>query len=232
MDFSGHAAMRLRTLGRRLGILPPLVRAYRRLSGANYEQRFDDALMRSIRNGDMIWDVGANLGLYTRRFAAAAGPQGRVVAFEPSPGNLRVLRELLALDGAVTVMPVALSDRPGMATLYLNGDDQGVTDSLVPRTPDAIAHEVPVRCGDDFLELGVPNVIKIDVEGFELEVLRGMPSVLASCDLRSVLIEVHFGILNDRGLPDAPAGIVGLLSSAGFEVSWVDSSHLVAQRAA
>jgi FkbM family methyltransferase len=222
--------MRLRSFGRRLGIFPPLVRAFRRLSGARYEQRFDAALLGAIRCGDIVWDIGANEGLYTEKFSRRVERSGHVVAFEPSPRNVEILRSRFADSSRVTICPVALADQAGTATFYANGSSDGTTDSLVERTAGAVAHQVEVRTGDEFLTRFPPNVIKIDVEGFEPEVLRGLREVLVSPTLRSVLIEVHFGILHDRGVASGPAELTFLLRKAGLAVSWVDSSHLIGER--
>jgi len=230
VDFSSQTAIRLRSFGRRLGIFPPLVRALRKFSGAAYEERFEAALLREIRPGDTLWDVGANVGLYTEKFAARVQPLGSVVAFEPSPQSVESLRRRFAASTSVTVCPVALADEAGSAIFYGNRSDDGTTDSLVRRSDEATAHEIAVRRGDDYLLEFPPNVIKVDVEGFELEVLRGMHKVLLSPSMRAVMIEVHFGILNDRGLPDAPAELVQLLREAGLAISWVDSSHLAGRR--
>jgi FkbM family methyltransferase len=230
MDFSSQTAIRLRSFGRRLGIFPPLVRALRKLSRARYEERFDAALLAAIRSGDTVWDVGANVGLYTEKFIGLAGPSGRVVAFEPSPKNVETLRARFGGVGGVTIHPVALSDRTGTVAFYANGDDDGVTDSLVERTAGATRHEVQAHRGDDYGKTFPPNVIKIDVEGFEPEVLRGLRDVLVSPTLRSVMIEVHFGILADRNLAGAPAELRELLRQGGLAASWVDSSHLAGHR--
>ena len=229
MDFSGQTAMRLRSFGRRLGIFPPLIRAFRKLSGANYEQRFDAALLGAIRRGDIVWDIGANEGLYTEKFSRQVEPSGHVLAFEPSPRNVEVLRSRFTEPSRVTICPVALADQAGTATFYANGSSDGTTDSLVERTVGAVPHQVEVRTGDEFLQRFPPNVIKIDVEGFEPEVLRGLREVLESPALRSVLIEVHFGILSDRGLASGPAELTALLRKAGLAVSWIDSSHLIGE---
>ena len=86
--------------------------------------------------------------------------------------------------------------------------------------------------GDTFLAAGreAPAVIKIDVEGFEGEVLDGMGSVLGLPSLRAVCVEVHFGTLNERGKPNEPTRIVRLLEAHEFTVKWVDRSHFVAER--
>jgi FkbM family methyltransferase len=230
MDFSGRTAIRLRSLGRRLGIFPPIVRAFRKFSGARYEERFDRALLGAIGVGDVVWDIGANRGLYTEKFAHQVGRVGRVVAFEPSPGNVKALEHRFSGLANVTIHPVALSERSGSATFYSNGEGDGTTDSLVARAPHAVAHQVEVHRGEDFLETSKPNVLKIDVEGFEIEVVKGLGKVLESPQLRSVLIEVHFGILEGRGLPDGAAQLTQLLRRAGLAVSWIDTSHIIATR--
>jgi hypothetical protein len=76
----------------------------------------------------------------------------------------------------------------------------------------------------------VPNVVKIDVEGFELEVLSGMKQILANRALKAVGIEVHFKLLQERGLTRAPRQMESLLQEAGFLCSWPDSSHIFAVR--
>lgn len=230
MDFSSPAAVRLRALGQRLGVLRPLVRMYRHIFRSTYEERFDRALHDAIRGGDTVWDVGANVGLYTERFAAKVGVRGCVLAFEPSSRNLVRLHERLPAARTVVVCPVGLGAERKAVSLYINEADDGTTDGLVARSPGAVTHQVEIRRGDDYLAEYPPQVIKIDVEGFELEVVQGLHDTLRSPNLRAILIEVHFQTLNQRGLPGAPAQIVQMLCDAGFAVAWVDPSHLVARR--
>jgi hypothetical protein len=75
-------------------------------------------------------------------------------------------------------------------------------------------------------------VVKLDVEGFELDVLRGLGALLRSPELRTLGIEVHFGILQERGIGDAPRRLERLLCEAGFRCAWTDPSHVIASRAA
>jgi hypothetical protein len=93
---------------------------------------------------------------------------------------------------------------------------------------------VPVTiCRGDSLcnRLGrVPNVVKVDVEGFEEEVLLGMGELLASSLLRCLLVEVHFKTLEKRGRAMAPVRIEKLLAGNGFRTRWVDASHIFATR--
>jgi Methyltransferase FkbM domain len=130
----------------------------------------------------------------------------------------------------VCVHNVALSQTDGRSTFYINNDESGVTDGLAQRSEQSRAIEVSVGRGDDFRSPRPPCVVKIDVEGFELEVLHGMSGVLADPALRAIFVEVHFLELANRGLPNAPADIVSLLRAAGFVVRWLDPSHVGATR--
>src|SRR5208283_3588642 len=76
----------------------------------------------------------------------------------------------------------------------------------------------------------IPNVVKVDVEGYEEEVLEGMGGVLASPVLRGIMVEVHFFKLEKRGRLTAPSRIQHLLKDKGFRTRWVDASHLFATR--
>jgi FkbM family methyltransferase len=214
-----HAVVRALSLGR---------------SRADYEQSFRSAMLACIRPGDCVWDVGANVGLYSGLFAAAVGPSGRVISFEPSPACVALLEEQIRdRDGGATweIAPVALSNEDGEAWLSVRSGDTAPDNRLA--SPDG-ASTVPVRTarGDSLVAAGykAPAVVKIDVEGFDGEVLDGMGRVLDHPSLRAICVEVHFGILTERGKPHEPARMVRLLQDHAFTVKWVDRSHFVAQR--
>jgi FkbM family methyltransferase len=230
MDYSNPWALASRRFGQKIGILRPIVRMWRRFSGYGYEDAFDRALLANISNGDVVWDIGANIGYYTRKFAAIVGDQGAVVAFEPSPKTVQGLMVATKELRNVHVVAVALSDVEGLATFYSDPEGNSPIDGLSPSMDSKIETTVPVRRGDDFLELYSPTKIKLDVEGYELEVLSGMPRTLHSAFLKAVFVEVHFQILAQRGKPDASADIVRMLRDSGFDVRWTDSSHICAIR--
>ncbi len=222
-----------RSLARRLG----LVRLYNTLRPARpYEDKFHDALRAAVRQGDTVWDVGANVGVYTEQFLEWVGPDGSVVAFEPAPTSLATIRERIAASPSLALEPVALGDSSGEVTFIVDGSS--VTNH-VSRPQDAVKPEglsitVEMATGDEMCRrLGrVPSVIKIDVEGFEEEVLRGLGETLADSRLRAVLVEVHFLQLEKRGQTMAPVRIEKLLKEKRFNVVWTDASHLKAERAA
>lgn len=220
--------IQLRTAARRSGLTRVLQRL---LPGAGYEAAFDQALFAAIHVGDVVWDVGANVGYYTRRFAEAVGASGRVFAFEPFPTTASVLRQNLTGHDNVAVNVVALGDRDATVGMKLGHDDLAATSRIVDLS--AADAEVEVLTADHVLHSGLaqcPAVVKIDTEGFELEVLGGMRELLRDPGLRAVFVEVHFGLLAERGMPNAPAAIEKLLRECGFGIRWVDPSHIAALR--
>jgi FkbM family methyltransferase len=231
VDYSGPIAIKARALGQRLGVIRPMVSAYRKMFAKSYEERFHRALLDAIRPGDIVWDIGANVGVYTKLFAQRVGPTGRVVAFEPSPGPYAALAAAVERLPNVRLHNVALSQAPGRAAFYVGGDGSNTTDGLTPMSDQAEAIEVAVERADAFCAAGAPNVVKIDVEGFELEVLEGMSETLAATPaLRALFVEVHFLTLASRGLRHAPARMIAYLRGAGFAVKWIDPSHFSATR--
>ena len=80
------------------------------------------------------------------------------------------------------------------------------------------------------LNLPSPNIIKIDVEGFEFEVLNGMKKILKQKTLREIFVEVHFAKLKKKKLKNVVFLICKILKDNKFSISWVDPSHLRAFR--
>jgi FkbM family methyltransferase len=111
----------------------------------------------------------------------ACGPAGRVLALEPDPGNLRLCRRNLEINGRhnVELLPVAASDRPGTMRLFLNEDNRGDHRVYDPgdgrQTLDVSAVPLAEVLGDRGLW---PTLVKIDVQGWEPKVLAGALPVL------------------------------------------------------
>ena len=76
----------------------------------------------------------------------------------------------------------------------------------------------------------IPNVIKIDVEGYELDVIKGMNSSLYHKNLRFLIIEVHHNYMDMRKINNGAQQIQRTLEKANFNVNWLDPSHLLAVR--
>ena len=151
-------------------------------------QEFDTIqwLRRVVTAGDCVFDIGANVGQMTLEVAELVGPTGRVIAVEPAPGNVRLLRSHVEANGfadRVTIIEAACGEADGgTLTLHVSGDTPDSVGSghnvQGPQGGDAgrwTAVDVPVVSVDGVCErLGVrPTVLKIDVEGAELAVLTG-----------------------------------------------------------
>ena len=144
--------------------------------------RIHRLLDRFVRPGATVIDVGANIGYNTIRAALRAGPRGRVVAIEPTPDTLMVLRHNIAASGLanIDIAPVAAGRIAGTRDFFVRGPRSAVN-SLFPDSRYASVTSVlrvPVMRLDDLVN-GAADVLKIDVEGAELEVLEGMPRILS-----------------------------------------------------
>jgi len=175
-------------------------------------------LISVLRKGDVLWDIGASIGLYTALPAKAVGPEGQVVAFEPDSENYAKLRENVELNGLTNVRLVqkALGETKARMNLYKGAD---ITDSNLRESSKSNStgcEAIEMVDGDTFREdanLPPPRAIKIDVEGYEYAVLQGLHRTLAMPNCELVFCEIHPTAL--------PAGvstetILSFLRTVGF----------------
>jgi FkbM family methyltransferase len=223
--------IKARSLARKAGVIG-LVNRLR--PAGSYESRVHEALTGAVKPGDVVWDVGANVGVYSELFCERVGRDGQVVAFEPLPESCERIRERVPNCDWLQVENVALGDTDTVGRLVTGSEsvENHVETETDMRNGEAGSIPVTIWRGDTICDrLGqVPNVIKVDVEGFEEEVLKGMSKMLDSTGLRSILVEVHFQKLEMRGQPLAPIRIEKLLGAKGFRTKWVDASHVFGTR--
>jgi FkbM family methyltransferase len=167
-----------------------------------------------IRPGATVYDVGANKGQMALLFAALVGPRGRVVAFEPAPGECDILRRNLALNGLAQVRAVqaAAAESAGELTFSYAPDrpTQGKLRDveMTYANPGARDFPVPAVALDDVgADERAPDVIKIDVEGAAGAVLRGARGILDRARPR-IYVELHG--------PEEQAGLRDELQSRGY----------------
>jgi FkbM family methyltransferase len=190
---------------------------YRTPEGLDVHLDFDEYIQRSIfygayepaelaftrailRPGDVMVDVGANLGIFTLVAARQVGDSGQVHAFEPVPANFRRLCENVALNGFGNVLTNQLAAGPALGELRLGLD--AVTEVTGTQMSGGYA------AGSSLRQLTVPMVpldryvaeqlsdrpirlVKVDVEGYESEVLRGMRSVLSGQRVDFLILEIN-----------------------------------------
>lgn len=169
-----------------------------------WEPHVTDSFRRRLRSGDICIDIGAHVGYYTLLAAKLVGPGGHVYAFEPSPDVYRTLVLNLERNAVanVTALNVAAGADEGAGVLYELAAGRSGNSSLSPRlleSPHAGTAEeyAPVEVEICAAESRLPaeefdrvRMIKVDVEGYEVEALRGVERILAAGAPVAVIVEL------------------------------------------
>ena len=159
----------------------------------NYEVVAISVIRKVLRPGDVVVDVGANVGLLSLVAARRVGPNGHVYSFEPMPPTRDRFEENVRLNGAdnITVIGKGCWDSPGHATIHefegleISGASMGKLSGQTVKQGFALE---TVRVDD---EIAAPvRLLKVDAEGAELFVLRGSQKVLTTCRPH-ILVELH-----------------------------------------
>ena len=188
--------------------------AWQAISGLEYEPELRQ-LLRRIRPGDVILDVGANIGSYTLRCARRTGPRGRVVSIEAMAETAALLQKNIEANrlANVDVVACAMGEKPGHVALYSTGHSSSTR--LQEGGPFAQVAETEVITGDSLVErFGLNRVdwIKMDIEGGEPAALRGMKRIVA--DFRPCFL-----FENNSGAAETTE----LLRQAGYRVGSFDA---------
>lgn len=191
------------------------------------EAPVQEALRRSVTPGSVVYDIGANIGFFSALAGRLTGPTGRVVGFEPVPRIADLARAAIArngLAGHVEIRTQAVAATPSTAALHVVGEASWSHLASRGRHPDTVATiDVEVVALDALLQDGAPppDVVKLDVEGAEVEALRGATALLR--DHRPVLVvELH----------DTNDEVADLLEDAGYRLENLDGPEPVRQAGA
>lgn len=176
---------------------------------ATVERDVEDVFIGLLQPGNVVYDIGANIGWYTLLAGRQVGPSGSVIAFEPMSTNAIYLRRNAVSNNLdnITIIPSAVGDRNGWATFSAGS-------SLGGKLSDNGSLAVPILSLDSWIaETGQrpPQVLKIDVEGAEGSVLRGMFETLRAAQ-PTLIIELH----------GTNAEVADLLERAGYTHHPVD----------
>jgi len=196
---------------------PEQIRMLRKGQAGLWRLGVIELLDRRLRPGDVVYDVGSNIGVCSVFAAKKVSAQGEVLSFEPAPQAYEDLRGNIKLNGLsnLCAFEVALADFSGHGDLF-TGDDLLFSSLATARKGQTRTHPARVVEGDCFREemsLAQPNLVMIDVEGCEYAVIRGLRRTLSDPACTAVICEVHPTLLPSRV---EPGDVLDLLKSCGF----------------
>jgi len=185
--------------------------------GRYNEARFLSGFVQECTEGRTVFDIGAHIGTFTLFAAQAVGPTGKVYAFEMDPLNYRSLGINIARNKLtnVTAINKAVSSCSGVAHYTRPSEESGDGAPSISTGADA-THQAEMVSIDQLIGqgvVGIPDVAKIDVEGHEMEVVKGMKGTLLNhCVM--LFIEVHDRLLQKNG--ESEVSFTVLLQSLGY----------------
>jgi FkbM family methyltransferase len=190
-----------------------------------YEDRFMARLFQeSIRPGDHVLDLGGHHGYYSVIAARQAGTAGKIFVFEPEPNNFRVLVRNIALNGfqdIVTAIEKCVGARRELVTLMVVAEgSRSSSIFLHPQLHAKSQIQVELVTVDEYIIDETIDVIKMDVEGNELEALRGMEKLVGRSPNVKLFAELHPTMLAGRGA--TVTGYLTQLEQMGFVLQLID----------
>jgi FkbM family methyltransferase len=160
-------------------------------SGRIYEPEVSSYIIKNLKSGETFMDIGANNGYFTVLAANLVGPNGKVISVEPNPNSFQRLLHNIEINNLsnVILLNIALSDYDGKTTLYLNSDSEDGLASLIKSEQFEPFAEVEVKRFDHLFEEEKIDILKMDVEGAEMDVIRGMENYIESHQGIKIIME-------------------------------------------
>ncbi len=170
-----------------------------------------------LRRGDVVADVGANIGYYTVLAAMRVGPQGKVHAFEPDPVAFELLKKNVELNRLhnVVLEQKAVSNAPGSIRLFLSEENKGDHRIYQPEGEARPSVEVEAVALDDyFAGQPAPDFIKVDTQGAELVIYQGMAKTLERAE--SVVVAIEYSPIHLAGFGATGPQLLDEIERTGF----------------
>ena len=189
-----------------------------------YEELESKIMEEKIEMGNIVVDVGANIGLHTLNMAKIVGNTGQVFAFEPDPSNFEILKKNVKINNYKNIIleQKAVGDKHGRTTLYQS--DHPGKHRIFPQTEQAKSQvQVELTNLDNYFDsdmIDKINFIKIDVEGLEFSVLKGMKNILKNSKKIKILFE--FMPENTMEVGFTPIELLNYLTSNNFKLYCMD----------
>ena len=191
-----------------------------------YEELEAKIMEEKIEMGNIVVDVGANIGLHTLNMARIVGNTGQVFAFEPDPSNFEILKKNVKINNYKNIIleQKAVGDKHGRTTLYQS--DHPGKHRIFPQTEQAKSQvQVELTNLDNYFDsdmIDKINFIKIDVEGLEFSVLKGMKNILKNSKKIKILFEFMPENTMEAGF--TPIELLNYLISHNFKLYCIDES--------
>jgi FkbM family methyltransferase len=151
-----------------------------------------ESIQKEIKEGDVIVDIGANIGYYALQEARLVGDKGRVYAIEPVPENVELLKKNIELNNYSNIEVFQLAVGAVNKTDYVYISNCRNTASMIKTQASIDRASVQVTTLDKFLEnKPSPNLIRMDVEGYEVEIVKGMTKLLEANKPLKLIVELH-----------------------------------------
>jgi FkbM family methyltransferase len=183
-----------------------------------YEEFETKLIKKEVKEGDIVLDIGANIGYYTLIFAKLVGKNGKVFAFEPDPTNFSLLKKNVEINEYKNVVLIqkAVSDKSEKLDLYLSDDNPGdhrIYDSGDSRKTIEIES---IKLDEYFKnDNQIIDFVKMDIQGSEWKAVHGMEKILEQN--KSVKIISEFWPFGLRRLGISPINYLRLLEKCGFK---------------
>jgi FkbM family methyltransferase len=217
---------------------PDELRILESAGGAGGEGQVVAQVLQFLKPGDVVFDIGANVGLYTVLLSKTVGDSGKVFSFEPEPRTCEHLQDNLKLNEAVNVKwyGKALGERTGQASLF-TGSVIGGGSLVHPQGGGHGEEVVEIAQGDELVateKLPTPRAVKIDVEGYEHAVIQGLRHTFSEPACEMLCCEIHPAMLPAGVTPEA---VLNLVDSLGFKQiqqfpRWDKTFHIIARKPA
>lgn len=187
-----------------------------------YEPMEIDWIIKHVKSGDFVLDIGANIGYHTLILSKIVGKTGRVYSFEPEPNNFKLLKKNLTINNCDNVILVnsAVGNEDGKLKLFLSNPKfkgaNGMHRTYPSKYSSGETTDVDVVSLDNYLDSTVKkklSFIKIDAEGSELPIIQGMQTILPNSKL-FMLLEFVPSCIREKG--DDPYEIISILQKNDF----------------
>ncbi|MDD5294770.1 MAG: FkbM family methyltransferase, partial [Patescibacteria group bacterium] len=188
------------------------------LLARNREPFHTELVKRLLKPGDVVYDIGSNIGYYALLEARIVGDKGRVYAIEPVPDNVKLLKKNIGLNNYknISVHNLAIGGQDRDDYIYLSKKSNWC--SMERRGGNNSSKKIPVKVLtlDSFSQGNIyPDIIRMDVEGYETEIIKGMKNILSGAKPLKIFMELHCCFLEDAGL-----GLLRELEKNNFKIKY------------